>query len=128
MDYLDYQTWCKESDKTIEKEKLKNKKKYDDSIKKNLKDIEEYKKIYGNYWRYDLADIYVPIEILSIPALDKVNRVSLFFTNFNNNFEYLVTTTELMTTQEHYTIEEYHSKFGKYDLETNRWIFDKKKY
>ena len=115
---MDYQSWCKDVDKKIEEEKLEYQHKRNDAKDKNLKAIEEYKEKNGNYWKY--GDVYVPIEMGSIPALDKVNRVSLL----RHGSEYHIVTTALASINpQDYTNEEYHEKFCKYDEKSNRWIY-----
>lgn len=75
------------------------------------------KKKNGDYWKY--GDIYVPIEILSIPALDRVNTVSLLL----HNSEHHIVKTALDSLRPEYTKEEYLEKYCKYDEENDRWIY-----
>jgi hypothetical protein len=70
------------------------------------------------YWNY--IDVYVPIEIRSIPSLDGVN--TLFILINEEGTEYSIGST-CVGGGRGYTYEEYHKKFCNYDEETKRWIY-----
>ena len=114
---MDYQDWCKKSDKQIADEKAEHQKLRGNAKNAYQKFIEEYREKNGDYWKY--GDIYVPLEIGSIPAIDKVNSVSLM--DFGSSSH--IVTTAVYSTLPDYTTDEYHNKFCKFDDETNRWIY-----
>ena len=115
---MDYQQWCKEVDEQIKVEKEQYNHEKCVAKEKHNKAIQEYKEKYGNYWYYDSADVYIPIEVLSIPALDGGNTVSLLL---NYGREYHIVTTELYCHIKPYTIEEYHNIFCEFI--NNKWIY-----
>ena len=81
-----------------EKEEKIRKKMEEEYIKREQKQVEEYNRrlndyieIHGNYWRHpDIENCYIPITRKSVPALDKVNRISIWL---QDNGEYMTPMT-----------------------------------
>jgi hypothetical protein len=114
---MDYQAWCEEGDRQMEEEKLRYRQIREENVQKQIKEIEEYRKKHGDYWKY--SDVYIPIEIRSVPAYDKVNSVSIVIAKG----DHFIFTTQVATTLQGYTPNEYHEKFCEYDKENDRWVY-----
>jgi hypothetical protein len=79
--------------------------------------MEEYRKNHGDYWKY--SDVYIPIEIRSVPAFDGANSISIDF----GGRDHSIITTLVATNGQGYTYKEYREKFCEYDKENDRWIY-----
>ena len=115
---MDYQAWCKEGDQQEAAQKTKWEVQRSDAKERRQKFIEDYREKHGDYWKW--GDIWVPLEIGSIPAMDKANSISLM--NFGNDQTHIVSTA-VHSLMEPYTLDEYHAKFCRFDEETERWIY-----
>ena len=116
---MDYQAWCKDCDQQEADQKTKWEVQRSDAKERRQKFIENYREKHGDYWKW--GDVYVPLEIGSIPSMDKVNSVSLL--SLGANDEPQIVTTAVYSLMEPYTLDEYHAKFCKFDEETERWIY-----
>lgn len=116
---MDYQAWYKDCDQQEEDQKKLLENRRSEAKERRQKFIEDYREKHGNYWKW--GDVYVPLEIESIPSMDKVNSISLL--SLSANDEPQIVTTAVYSLMESYTLDEYHAKFCRFDEETERWIY-----
>ena len=106
-----------------EKEKKLRKKKKEESIKREQEQLEQYNRrlndyieIHGNYWRHpEIENCYIPITRKSVPALDKVNTISIWL---EDNGEYITPMTLVARIGgEDWTKEEYCNIYCREEIE-----------
>ncbi len=128
-DYVNFDTWSKELDREqakqkVERERIRKKRK--DARVKNKQD---YKDKHGDYWYCKVVDAWVSIDVLDIPALDKINTCGVMYGKFKLESSTQPLWATLLGSLEEivpYTIDEYHDKFCTKDANTDRWVFNQK--
>lgn len=114
--------------------KVMEQKRYEEKMRKRKEERDERKRqldIFlqknGPYWRYKNADTYVEVKkYSSIPAMDKANKVKVYFmTDKNGNDELCVIKTTVSTHKEPYTVDEYHAIFCEKKIYNGKeiWVY-----
>lgn len=102
----------------LEKWQNQSKDPNDHVVKRNIRNIDKVIPQDISFWYYSEGDIYIPVTIVSVPSIDKVNTIVLT-ENRKDDGSPIYISTELYGLIEPWTIEEYHEQFadlidGKY--------------
>lgn len=124
--------WCDQRIANEDKERKKREKEKEEKLRKKMeeerikrvqKQVEEYNRrlndyieIHGNYWRHpEIENCYIPITTKSVPALDKVNTISIWL---QDNGEYMTPMTLVgRIGGEDWTKEEYCELYCREEIE-----------
>jgi hypothetical protein len=120
---MDYQAWCRETDQKEEEERKRRERVREEAKQKKVDQLNSYRERFGDYWYYPDGDVYVPIEMPRIPAIDGVNYVMVM--SLDSETPMLATT--LLMGGGDMNIEQYHDLYGEHDDESNKWVFTYKK-
>lgn len=108
---MDYQAWCRERVR-------------EEAKQKKVDELNKYRERFGDHWYYSDGDIYVPIEMSRIPAIDGVNYVMVMSLDSETP---MLATTLLMGGGGNMSVKQYHDLYGEHDVGSDKWFFTYKK-
>lgn len=118
MSSMDYQEWGKQIEEKEEKDRIKREEQQRkwkiESVKRDI----EFRKICGEHWYYKKADTYVPVDIRSVPALDRVNSLSV---HLGSDGKLSFRQTLVAGYMSPYTVDEYHEKYC--EQKSGKWYY-----
>ena len=127
--YQNFDTWSKAFDQEQDRQKEERERICKEQKAARTKRKQDYRDKHGDYWYCKVVDAWVSIDILDIPALDKINTCGVMYGRLNLDSSTQPLWATLMGSLEEivpYTIDEYHDKFCTKDTETGRWVFNQK--
>lgn len=78
---------------------------------------------YKFYWHYREADCWISPDTISIPSIDRANTVFYDGRKGDDGLD-IYSETEVFTTMNPYTVDEYHQRYCKLDNVSGKWIYN----
>lgn len=121
---MDYQEWCRETDQKEAEERERRERKREEAKQKKLNKLKRYRERFGDHWYYPDGDVYVPIEMPRIPAIDGVNYVMVMSLDSETP---MLATTLIRGSGGNMSVKQYHDLYGEHDVDSDKWFFTYKK-
>ena len=120
---MDYQAWCREMDQKEAEDSARMIRENEERKEKRCKLLADHREQNGDYWYYSAADVYVPMDMLRIPSIDRVNYIQyqIISPTEAHQFQGLVASTFPPLTQ-----SDYHQKYCTYNEEEGKWYYTNK--
>jgi hypothetical protein len=115
-----YQEYCNNADTYIQEQREK----YQNELREEKEKEEGMNQLFleknPEFWYAEEINTYIPVNIRTVISLDNCNNIGC---HPNEDGSYSISKTQKWSNAKHFTIEEYHNKFCKYDNNRNIWIY-----